>query len=43
MVADNAKRLALTGPSRVHWRDGFRRTLEATFPDVRAGASRKEG
>ena len=35
MVADNAKRLALTGPTRVHWRDGFRRTLEATFPDIR--------
>ncbi len=32
-VADNTKRLALTGPCTVTWRDGIRRTLESRYPN----------
>ncbi len=32
-VTDNSKRLALTGPCRVHWRDGIRDVLAARHPD----------
>jgi nucleoside-diphosphate-sugar epimerase len=32
MVADNAKRLAITGPAKTSWKEGFRRTLEHRFP-----------
>jgi nucleoside-diphosphate-sugar epimerase len=32
-IADVSRRAALTGPCRVGWRDGFRRTLEQRFPD----------
>ncbi len=31
-IADNAKRLSLTGPCKVSWRDGIRRTLESRYP-----------
>lgn len=30
-VADNAKRFSLTGPCKVTWRDGIRRTLESRY------------
>ena len=33
MVSDNSRRRALTGPTRVSWREGFRRTLEALHPE----------
>jgi nucleoside-diphosphate-sugar epimerase len=33
-VGDHVKRVSITGPSSVHWRDGLRRTLEANFPDA---------
>jgi hypothetical protein len=29
VVLENTKRLAITGPSRVDWRDGFRELVEA--------------
>lgn len=32
-AADPTKRRSLTGPSKVHWKDGFRRTLAALYPD----------
>lgn len=32
-VADNTKRLSVTGPCKVHWKDGFRRMLEERYPD----------
>jgi nucleoside-diphosphate-sugar epimerase len=32
-VGDIQRRRALTGPCQVSWRDGFRRTLTALFPD----------
>jgi len=32
-VADHAKRAAITGPCRVHWRDGLRRVVEQLYPD----------
>jgi nucleoside-diphosphate-sugar epimerase len=32
-VADHAKRAAITGPCRVHWRDGLRRVAEQLYPD----------
>jgi nucleoside-diphosphate-sugar epimerase len=32
-IADVTKRAALTGPCRVGWREGFRRIVEARFPD----------
>lgn len=32
-VGDCAKRIAITGPGKVHWRDGLRRTVEALYPD----------
>lgn len=38
VVLDTAKRLALTGPARVHWRDGMARMFENRYPDgVEAG------
>jgi nucleoside-diphosphate-sugar epimerase len=33
MVADNAKRLAITGPCEVPWKDGLRRVMEARMPE----------
>ncbi len=33
-VADVSKRLAITGPCRVDWRDGMRRTIEARHPNA---------
>jgi hypothetical protein len=36
MVADNAKRLSITGPCKVSWKDGFRRTVAHRFPDASA-------
>lgn len=30
---DNAKRLSITGPCRVSWREGLRRTLQELYPD----------
>lgn len=32
-VADHTKRAAITGPCRVHWRDGIRRVAERLYPD----------
>ena len=32
-VADHTKRAAITGPCRVHWRDGVRRIAEQLYPD----------
>jgi nucleoside-diphosphate-sugar epimerase len=32
-VADPQKRRSITGPSKVHWKDGFRRMLAEKFPD----------
>jgi len=37
-VADNTKRLSLTGPCKVSWHDGIRRTLEDRYPTGVAGA-----
>ena len=31
-IASNAKRAAITGPCRVDWRSGLRRTVEARYP-----------
>jgi nucleoside-diphosphate-sugar epimerase len=37
-ILDVTKRRAITGPCRVHWKDGMRRMLEERYPDgVRAG------
>jgi hypothetical protein len=33
-VADHTKRAAITGASRVHWRDGIRRVAEHLYPDL---------
>jgi nucleoside-diphosphate-sugar epimerase len=38
-VADHTRRLALTGPCRVGWRDGFRRIAEDLYPDRVSAAS----
>jgi nucleoside-diphosphate-sugar epimerase len=32
-VGDPTKRASITGPCRVHWRDGFRRMVEHRYPD----------
>jgi hypothetical protein len=32
-IADPTKRISFTGPCRVSWRDGIRRTFEARYPD----------
>ena len=32
-VADATRRKAITGPAKVHWKDGFRRMLAEKFPD----------
>lgn len=38
VVLDATKRRAITGPSRVHWRDGMRSMFESRYPDgVAAG------
>jgi nucleoside-diphosphate-sugar epimerase len=37
-VADHTKRAAITGPCRVHWRDGIRRVAEQLYPDRVASA-----
>jgi nucleoside-diphosphate-sugar epimerase len=37
-IADNTKRLSLTGPCKVSWRDGIRRTLEHRYPSGVSGA-----
>jgi nucleoside-diphosphate-sugar epimerase len=37
-VADHTKRAAITGPCRVHWRDGLRRVAQQLYPGrVRSG------
>jgi len=37
-ILDATKRMAITGPCRVSWRDGMKRMLEERYPDgVRAG------
>jgi nucleoside-diphosphate-sugar epimerase len=33
VVLESTRRLALTGPSRVHWRDGMRAMYEARYPN----------
>jgi len=33
MVSDNTRRRSITGPSRVSWKEGFRRTIEALYPE----------
>lgn len=33
MVSDNTLRRSITGPSRVSWKEGFRRTIEARYPE----------
>jgi len=44
IILDNSRRLAITGPCRVGWRDGLRRVVEnrvaAAAPTVRAQAER---
>jgi nucleoside-diphosphate-sugar epimerase len=44
IILDNTRRLAITGPCRVGWREGLRRVVEsrvaATTPTVRAQAER---
>jgi nucleoside-diphosphate-sugar epimerase len=37
-VGDVSRRLALTGPCRVHWRDGLRRVVEQRYPHLVAAA-----
>ena len=32
-IADNTRRLAITGPCTVDWREGMRRTVAARHPD----------
>ena len=32
-VGDPTKRQSITGPARVHWKDGFRRMVEHFYPD----------
>lgn len=32
-IADNTRRLAITGPCTVDWKEGIRRTIEARHPD----------
>jgi hypothetical protein len=32
-VGDPSKRISITGPCKVHWRDGFRRTAAHFYPD----------
>jgi nucleoside-diphosphate-sugar epimerase len=32
-VGDPTKRQSITGPCKVHWRDGFRRMVEHNYPD----------
>lgn len=32
-VADHTKRSSITGPSRVHWKDGIRQLAEQLYPD----------
>jgi nucleoside-diphosphate-sugar epimerase len=32
-VGDCTRRISVTGPGRVHWRDGLRRTISALYPD----------
>ncbi len=40
-VADQTKRTAITGPCRVHWKDGLRRLAEQFYPDrMTPGAKR---
>ena len=36
-IADNAKRLSITGPCAVGWREGMRRTVAARHPDRYVG------
>jgi nucleoside-diphosphate-sugar epimerase len=31
-VGDPTKRISITGPCKVHWREGFRRTAESLYP-----------
>ena len=32
-LGDSTKRQSITGPTRVHWKDGFRRTARYFYPD----------
>jgi nucleoside-diphosphate-sugar epimerase len=32
-VGDCERRISITGPGRVHWRDGLRQTINALYPD----------
>jgi nucleoside-diphosphate-sugar epimerase len=41
-VADNERRLAITGPCNVHWRDGIRSALAELYPDRVAHSTRTE-
>ena len=36
-VGDPEHRKTLTGPCKVSWKDGFRRTLQTLFPDQAKG------
>ena len=38
-VGDATKRISITGPGTVHWRDGFRREAERIYPDRFAAAA----
>jgi nucleoside-diphosphate-sugar epimerase len=40
-VGDCTKRITITGPGQVHWRDGMRRVAEARYPDrlLKAGTT----
>ncbi|GMU78947.1 MAG: hypothetical protein AMXMBFR46_17400 [Acidimicrobiia bacterium] len=42
-VLDPTKRRAITGPCRVGWRDGLRRTFEARYPDGVEGVTAVSG
>jgi hypothetical protein len=38
-VGDPTKRISITGPGKVNWRDGFRREAERVYPDRFAAAA----
>jgi len=37
-ATDNTKRVSITGPNRVHWRDGFARVIADRHPELSIGA-----
>jgi nucleoside-diphosphate-sugar epimerase len=41
-VGDPTKRIAITGPCRVDWREGFRRVVHELYPDAAPAAAREE-